>query len=163
MKVQIFTIFLILSSGITMADNTKEIPAYIEWNFEIDASKNYSKFIKDAKKVQAEMNQEIPWYSPYRIYISFIQTNLNTEIKYKKIKIIYEYAVEQDSGDWTEHEEVLEISKERNITFGEILYHLHHDTNKQLHNQDIMAIEGFELKEGSENDKIPTYYVFFGS
>ena len=146
-----------------MANNPEELSAYIEWNFEAEAPKDYLKFLIEAKKIQKDRDEDIPLFSPYRLYVKFVRTNLNKEIGYKAIKIQYEYSTEESSGEWVDHEEIIEISQDKNITFGQLLYNLHHFTQKDLHNQDIMAIEGFELKEGSENEKIPTYHVFFGS
>ena len=163
MKLKIFLILTFFYHGVAMAKNPEEILAYIEWDFEAEVTKDYLQFLDEAKKIQQDIDKEIPLLSPYRLYIKFLRTNLHKEIGYKEIKIQYEYSTEDSSGEWVDHETILEISDDKNLTFGQLLYHLHHFTKKNLHNQDIMAIEGFELKEGSENDEVPIYHVFFGS
>ena len=137
MKLKIFLILTFFYHGVAMAKNPEEILAYIEWDFEAEVTKDYLQFLDEAKKIQQDIDKEI--------------------------KIQYEYSIEDSSGEWVDHETILGISDDKNLTFGQLLYHLHHFTKKNLHNQDIMAIEGFELKEGSENDEVPIYHVFFGS
>ena len=156
----IATLLLFYVGGV-MADYPSEIPAYIEWEFEMDASKDYEKFLADANNIRKDIDKEIPWYSPFHLYNMLIRTNLNKGIGFKKLKIKYEYATQSGHDDWVDHEGIIEISAEKEVTFGQVLYHLHHFTNNNLHNQDIMAIEGFERVEG--DGQVPTYYVFFGS
>ena len=146
-----------------MANYPEDISAYIEWDFETKLVEDYASLEAQYKKLQKEIDDEIPWYDPFKLYSKFARTNLNKDIGLKNVKIKYEYAEETSSGDWIDHEKVLEISQNKNITFGQILFELHHSTNKKLHGQDIMAIEGFELDESTKDESIPTYHVFFGS
>ena len=159
----LLSIILLIASRNLMAEHPNEIPIYIEWSFEIQASPNREAFYKQVKEYHKEISSQIPWYSPLKIYHFLVNSNLDKSINYKKINLIYEYAEETTNGDWIDHEKELLVENQEGITLGEILYVLHHETGSNLHNQDIMAIEGMELKEGSENAKVPTYYVFFGS
>ena len=153
----------LLHTSDTMANYPEEISAYIEWDFEINLAEDYASLAAQSKKLRKEIDDEVPWYDPFKLYTKFARTNLNNDIGLKNVKIKYEYAEQTSSGDWIDHEEVLVISESKNITFGQILYELHHSTNEKLQGQDIMAIEGLELDESTKDESIPTYHVFFGS
>jgi len=146
-----------------MANYPEGFSVYIEWDFEAELDDEYSSLIAQSHKLRKEIDNEVPWHDPYKLYKKFVRTNLNKSIGFSSVNIKYEYSEETPNGGWIDHEKVLEITQEENITFGQILYKLHHFTGKNLHAQDIMAIEGFELEESSSNEAIPTYYVFFGS
>ncbi len=143
-----------------MANPAEEIPVYIDWQFEISAPEDKNSFFKEVKKYQSGISSEMPWYM--RLYQSFVRTKLDKKIGADQVTIVYDYSTEEPTGEWVDHEESLIIQNHLGVTIGDILYSLHHETGKKLHQQDIMAIEGLELKEGSESDN-PAYYVFFGS
>lgn len=159
----LFLLLAFLYTNSVMADYPEYISVYIEWDFETELVEDYASLMAESKKIQKEIDAEIPWYDPFKLYIKLARTNLHKDIGLKNVKIKYEYAEETSSGDWIDHEEVIEISQNKNITFGQLLYELHHSTNNKLHGQDIMAIEGFELDESTRDESIPTYRVFFGS
>ncbi len=68
---------LFVQIQMTMASETIEIPVYIDWQFEIQAPLEKSKFEEAVREYQKELTAEIPWYNPWRIYLYINRTNLN--------------------------------------------------------------------------------------
>ena len=146
-----------------MANHPEEIAAWIDWDFNQEAPSDFSEFIAFAKNFQEAAAAEIPLFSIHRLMSWVTRTNLSKSTGFKTLRIRYEYVVELDNGDWEDRQDHITMEEPSGITFGMILYQLHHRTDGRLKNQDIMAIEGFEIVEGTENDSVPTYVVFFGS
>ena len=144
-----------------MASTTQEISVYIDWQFDIEAPDNKELFLEAVKEYQHEVSSELPW--PMKIYQKTIRTSLEKKLGVNQLTVVYEYSVEQASGDWLDHKAQITIANRHGVTYGDILFALHHETDGKLRNQDIMAIEGFEVTQSGENGSHPSYFVFFGS
>ena len=162
-KFKFVAFILFFLSSCVMANHPEEIPAYIEWDFSNSAPTTYLEFLKYAKLFQKESSAEIPLFSVEKIVSMVMKTNLEQKVGFETLLVSYEYANELENGEWKDESGLLEIAEKGGISFGHILFQLHHNTNGNLVNQDIMAIEGFEIKAGTEHDTIPTYWVFFGT
>ena len=89
---------------------------------------------------------------------------LDTGIGFDRINLKYQFAVEQKSGEWEEHQDTLRvIGAKGEISRGEIIFWLHQKTQGRLKGQDYYAVEEIYLVENEDEDGIPTYEVFFGS
>ena len=147
-----------------MADLPSNISVYIEWDFEMSAPSDINEFIVEAIEYQHEWIRDLPWYSPMRWYWAYIQTNLKSRFPVNNVLLKYHYARQPEPGaEWTNHEGAIEIFESETLTYGKILYYLHHKTSSNLHYQDYMAIEEFEYLGQTEDDGIPIYKVWFGS
>jgi hypothetical protein len=144
-----------------MSNPPEEISVYVDWHFELSAPKEKDRFFAAVRNYQSENDSALPWH--IKIYQKLIRTSLSKKIGTDRLTIIYEYSTEQGSGEWLDHEDQLVIQNQSGVSVGDILFSLHHETENKLHGQDIMAIEGLEIKEGSEDEEYPAYYVFFGS
>ena len=142
-----------------MAKPPEEYSVYVDWQFELPAPEEKEKFLKAVRNSQAEFDSELPWHM--KIYQKIIRSNLDKLIGADRVTIFYEYAVEDSSGEWTDHEESVLVENETGVSIGDILFSLHHRTNNRLKGQGIMAIEALEKRE--TGDEFPAYFVYFGS
>jgi hypothetical protein len=143
-----------------VASPPEEIPAYVDWAFELPAPEDKEAFFETVKQYQSEVDSEMPWH--IRIYAWSLRTNLKENLGLDRVTIVYDYYTEQPSGEWQDHEGEVHVTNEGGVTIGDILYSLHHHTNQRLSDQGIMAIEGFELLGKRGRNGGPTYYVYFG-
>lgn len=138
----------------------KEIPVYIYWTFDKNASADFDTFIKTVQAERDEISKAMGFVE--RIFYNFSSTKLSATLPFKKAKFRYDYAVQLPNHEWQDHIGEIVIEQEDKITFGQLLYALHHNSNGNLFDIDIMAIEGMELDEALSSEDLPVYHLWFG-
>jgi hypothetical protein len=89
---------------------------------------------------------------------------LTSTSPFTQMDIEYEYGVQKTSGDWEYKTVVVRVGDgTRALSYAEILWHLHAEAYKDLHDQDHHYFEGLAPKENSISADTPAYEVYLGS
>lgn len=138
----------------------QEISVYIDWVFDENAPADFDAFIKAVQAERKETLQAMGFIE--RLFYGFSGTKLSAKLPFKQAKFQYDYATELPNGEWQDHIGEITIKQKDNITFGQLLYELHHKSNGHLFDSEIMAIEAMELNEKLSTDELPVYHLWFG-
>lgn len=138
----------------------KAIPIYIYWTFDKNASADFETFIKTVQAARDEVSKAMG--DAERISYNALNTKLSATLPFKKATFRYDYAVQLPNYEWQDRIGEIVIAQEDKITFGQLLYVLHHNSKGNLFDRDIMAIEGMELDEALSSEEVPVYHLWFG-
>ncbi len=136
----------------------------IEWAFDSPSPETLEEFVSQVREINKEITKDIGFFNIIRIRNWWNRSRLDTGIGFDRINLRYGFSIEQESGEWEEHQDTLRIiGSKGEITRGEIIFWLHHKTEGKLVGQDYYAVEEIYLVEPEDEDEVPTYEVFFGS
>lgn len=141
-----------------------ELLVDIHWEFGLNAPEDKTAFLAAVKRYQTEITHEMPWWMR-GIYRMVHRGDLSKSFGSQAVVIVYEYAIETDSGEWRRHRDNLTVKSPNTVTVGDVLYALHHQTNGNLVTglEPSVTLEAFERVDSGKADNAPPQYdVFFG-
>ncbi len=95
---------------------------------------------------------------------SFEPSELTTPFPFLRIDLMYSYRVQQSGGEWKEVSVIVRIDGSgKELTYSEILWHLHRAAHDHLSDQDHHFFEGFYLISQQAKDGTPVYEIHLGS
>jgi len=136
----------------------ESISFIVEWRLIPDAPSDLAEFVMLVRAENKDMMKEAGFLNPIRWLNYFGRARLGAKTGLKHLYLTYEYAVEKEPGEWIEEKRTIEIKSDNaDMTIGELLFHIQHQTGPELIDEDYFYFpeEIHRLDQGFR-DGIPT-------
>ena len=155
----------ILSLEGCTVDLPESISFIVEWRLVEGAPNDLEEFVALVRSENKVMMKEAGFFNPIRWLNYYGRLRLGAKSGLSHLYITYEYAVEQPSGEWEDEKKTIEIKSENgNMTIGELLFRIQHQTGPELNHDDVFYFPE-ELIRSDEGfrEGVPSYDLFLGS